>query len=55
VQKLDLLIITLVTDCLTLESASIRPGEGHSTLTSGLPHMDSTGSLLTCGDKAPLT
>jgi len=55
VQKLDLLIITLGTDCLILGSASILPGEGHSTLILGLPHMDLTGSLLTCGDKAPLT
>ena len=54
-KKLDLLIITLGTDCLILGSASILPGEGHSTLILGLPHMDLTGSLLTCGDKAPLT
>lgn len=54
-KKLDLLIIILVTDCLILESVSILPGEGHSTLILGLHHMDLTGSPLTCGAKGPLT
>lgn len=54
-KKLDHLIIILGIDCLTLELVSILLGVGHSTLILGLLHMDLMGSLLTCGDKAPLT
>lgn len=54
-KKSDLLIIILGTDCLILASASTLPGEGRSTLISGLPLMALTGSLLTCGARAPRT